>query len=133
MVTTVQIAGLCVTAVLTAKLLERYAAEQAMLLTLVLGVMLTAAAVCSLSPVLNEMDTLLAASGLDTAQTACVSKAVGICIVTQLASDLCKDAGESALCTAVTLAGKGSLLLLSLPLFTVLLNLVREVLSCVSF
>ena len=131
--TTMQIAGLTVTAVLIAKLLQRYAAEQAMLLTLLLGVSLTLTAVYSLSPVLNEMDMLLAASGLEAAQTICVSKAIGICIITQLASDLCKDAGESALCTAVVLTGKASLIVLSLPLFSSLLRLVREVLSCVSF
>ena len=130
MVTTVQIAGLSVTAVLIAKLLERYAAEQAMLLTLLLGVLLTAAAICALSPVLNEMDLLLASSGLSETQTSTVSKAIGICIVTQLASDVCKDAGETALCTAVTLTGKASLLTLSLPMFSSLLSLVREVLSC---
>ena len=133
MVTALQIAGLTVTAVLTAKLLERYAAEQAMLLTLLLGVLLTAAAVYLLSPVLNEIDTLLAASGLEAAQTALIGKAAGICIVTQLGADVCKDAGESALCTAVTLTGKASLTVLSLPLFSSLLKLVREVLSCVSF
>ncbi|MBR5371319.1 MAG: hypothetical protein IK130_03805, partial [Oscillospiraceae bacterium] len=77
MVTALQIAGLTVTAVLTAKLLERYAAEQAMLLTLLLGVLLTASAVYLLSPVLNEIDTLLAASGLEAAQTALIGKAAG--------------------------------------------------------
>lgn len=130
MVTTIQIAGLSVTAVLIAKLLERYAAEQAMLLTLLLGVLFTAAAVCALSPVLNEMDLLLASSGLSETQTSTVSKVIGICIVTQLAADICKDAGETALCTAVTLTGKASLLTLSLPMFSSLLSMVREVLSC---
>lgn len=133
MVTTVQIAGLSITAVLIAKLLERYAAEQAMMLTLLLGAALTALAVYSLSPILNETDTLLASSGLSTEHTAAVSKAIGICIVTQLAADVCKDAGESALCTAVTLTGKAALILLSLPLFSSLLQLLREVLSCVSY
>ena len=130
MVTKIQIAGLSVTAVLIAKLLERYAAEQAMLLTLLLGVLFTAAAVCALSPVLNEMDLLLASSGLSETQTSTVSKVIGICIVTQLAADICKDAGETALCTAVTLTGKASLLTLSLPMFSSLLSMVREVLSC---
>ena len=133
MVTTVQIAGLSITAVLIAKLLERYAAEQAMMLTLLLGALLTAAAVYALSPILNEMDTLLASSGLSAEYTAAVSKAIGICVVTQLSADVCKDAGESALCTAVTMTGKASLIMLSLPLFSSLLQLLREVLSCVSY
>lgn len=132
MVTTMQIAGIAVTAVMLAKLLQRYAAEQAMLLTLLLGTLLTGSAVLAMTPILNEIDTLLSAGGLDAAQTTCIAKAVGICCVTQLAADVCKDAGESALATAVLLTGKTALLLLALPLFAPLLQLLREVLSCVS-
>ena len=132
MVTTIQITGLTVTAVLIAKLLSRHAPEQALMLTLLLGILLTAAASAALAPVLNQIDTLLAASGLDAASSARVGKALGICILTQLGADVCRDAGESALCTAVTLAGKTALLLLILPLIPPILALIREVLSCVA-
>ncbi len=132
MVTAMQVAGLTVTAVLIAKLLERYAAEQALLLTLLLGILLTGAAVLTLLPVLQEADVLLRNGGLDAAQTACISKALGICCVTQLAADVCRDAGENALTTAVLLTGKAALLLLALPLIQPLLRLLEEVLSCVT-
>ncbi len=132
MVTALQIAGLSVTAVLIAKLLSRYAAEQALMLTLLLGILLTCSAAAALAPVLNQIDTLLEASGLDSAQTARIGKAIGICILTQLGGDICKDAGESALCTAITFAGKAALLLLILPLIPPILTLIREVLSCVA-
>ena len=127
-----QAAGLTVTAVLLAQLLRRYAAEQALLLTLLLGTLLTCAAVLAMTPVLNEIDGMLAAGGLDSAQTAALGKAIGICCVTQLAEDICKDAGESALATAVLLTGKVSLMLLMLPMISPLLSLIREVLTCVS-
>ena len=131
MVTALQIAGLTVTALMIAKLLQRYAAEQAMLLTLLLGTGITAAAVTALAPVLQTIDSLMQSSGLDPAQTASVSKAIGICCVTQLAADVCRDAGESALASAVILTGKAALLLLILPLIEPLMQLVREVLTCV--
>lgn len=132
MVTALQAAGLTVTAVMIAKLLERYAAEQALLLTLLAGVLLTGAAVLSLMPVLNEIDNLLRCGGLDAAQTACIGKALGICCITQLAADVCKDAGEHTLTTAVLLTGKAALLMLALPLIQPLLRLLEEVLSCVT-
>ncbi len=127
-----QIAGMTVTAVLLAKLLERYAAEQALLLTLLLGTLLTGTAVLMLTPVMNEIDSLLLQSGLDSDQTASLAKAIGICCVTQLAADVCRDAGQSALCSAVTFAGKTALLLLCLPLIEPLLSLIQEVMSCLS-
>lgn len=127
-----QVAGLTVTALLLAKLLERYAAEQALLLTLLSGTLLTGIAVAMLLPVLEKVDALMLQSGLSAAQSAVIAKAAGICIVTQLAADLCKDAGYSALCTAVMLAGKTALLLLALPLIDPLLRLLTEVMTCLS-
>ena len=132
MVTALQIAGLSVTAVLFAKLLRRYAEEQALLLTLLLGTAVTAAAVVSMAPILNEMDSLRGESGLSAGETACISKAIGICCITQLAADVCKDAGETALSSGVLLTGKITLLLLTLPLFRPLMTTLREVISCVS-
>ena len=130
MVTAMQAAGICLTAVLLSKMLERYAAEQALLLVLLTGTLLTAAAVTALLPVLNEIDALLADSGLEPQQTVCITKAVGICCITQLAADVCTDAGKSALASAVSLTGKTALLLLALPMLAPLRTLLEEVLSC---
>ena len=132
MVTVFRTAGLALTAVLIAKLIRRYTEEQALLLTLLAGIGITAAGVLAMTPIFNEIDNLLAKGGLTPEQTACIAKAAGICCVTQLASDVCKDAGESAIASAVMLSGKIALILLILPLFHPLLTRLEEVLSCVS-
>ncbi|MBR3448019.1 MAG: stage III sporulation protein AD [Oscillospiraceae bacterium] len=130
MVTAMQAAGIALTAVMLAKMLERYAKEQAMLLTLLTGALLTAAAVTMMTPVTEQIDALLSNAGLEPQQTACITKAIGICCVTQLASDVCKDAGESAMASAVMIAGKTALLVLTLPLILPLRQILEEVLSC---
>lgn len=130
MVTALQIAGISITAVMLAKMLERYAAEQALLLTLLTGALLTAAAVVAMTPVTEQISALLSEAGLDPQQTAIITKAIGICIVTQLAADVCRDAGESAMASAVLLTGKTTLLVLALPLIRPLRQLLEEVLSC---
>ncbi len=132
MVTVFRTAGLAITAVLIAKLIRRYTEEQALLLTLLAGIAITAAGVLAMSPILNEIDSLLAQGGLTQEQTACIAKAAGICCVTQLAADICKDAGETAVASAVMFSGKIALTLLILPLFHPLLTRLQEVLSCVS-
>lgn len=53
-------------------------------------------------------------------------KSVGMTILGQLASFLCKDAGESTLAYAVQLAAKVGVLAVSLPLLTQLLSLFEE-------
>lgn len=132
MVTVFRTAGLAVTAVLIARLLKRYTEEQALLLMLLTCTGITAAGVLAMTPVLNEIDSLLTKGGLLPEQTACIAKAAGICCVTQFAADVCRDAGESAAASAVTLAGKTALILLILPLLHPLLEKLQEVLSCVS-
>lgn len=131
MVTALQIAGLCIIAVLFTKLLRQHAPEHGVLLSLLLACGVMTCAMLSLSPLLVQLDRLLSAGGLSSDQIAVLSKAIGISCITQLAADVCKDAGESALATAVMLTGKAALLLLALPSAQMLLTLFQEVLSCV--
>ena len=55
-------------------------------------------------------------------------KTVGIAIVTKIGSDLCRDAGESALAAALEFAGTVCALLTALPLLRAVLELIGELL-----
>ncbi|MBE6847043.1 MAG: stage III sporulation protein AD [Oscillospiraceae bacterium] len=129
MVSAIQIAGLCMVAVLFTTLLRRHAPEQAVLLSMLAVCGVTLWAGMALSPVLVQIDTMLQGCGLTGAEIGVIGKAAGICCITQLAGDICKDSGEAALATAVTLAGKTALLLLALPFAQILLSVMDEVLS----
>lgn len=50
-------------------------------------------------------------------------KAVGIALLTDLTSDICKSAGEGMIAEYVGLAGRGEIVLLSLPLIKELMSL----------
>jgi len=56
-------------------------------------------------------------------------KALGVTVLTEVASDICKTAGESSIASYVTLAGKGELLLLCLPLLQELIILAADFLD----
>ena len=58
-----------------------------------------------------------------------VVKCLGVCILTELASNTCRDAGEQAIGAKVELAGKVTLVLVSLPLFQRLLELAERLLT----
>ena len=53
---------------------------------------------------------------------AVVLKAVGIAYLTSIGSELCRDAGESAIGAAVELAGKVFILLLAVPIIAAILD-----------
>ncbi len=115
-------------AVLLTTLLRKHAPEQAVLLSILAVCGVTVWAGMALSPVLIQIEEMLQSCGLTGAEIGAIGKAAGICCMTQLAADLCRDSGESALAAAVTLAGKVALLLLALPFAHTLLTLMDEVL-----
>jgi len=52
-----------------------------------------------------------------------ILKCLGICYLTSIASDTCKDAGQTAIAGKVELAGKITVVVLALPMFTSLVSL----------
>lgn len=58
-----------------------------------------------------------------------VMKALGVVILTQFCSQICRDSGEATVASDVEAVGKIELLLLSLPLFEEIFGVVREILS----
>lgn len=51
-------------------------------------------------------------------------KALAICYITQLACDCCKDAGECAIAGKLQIAGKIAILIIALPMFESLAEIV---------
>ena len=49
-------------------------------------------------------------------------KSLGICLITQIACDTCRDIGETAIASRLETAGKAAMLLLILPMFLGLLE-----------
>lgn len=78
--------------------------------------------------VINTMTNFVNKTGIDAGLFACVLKIVGIGYVTEFASNLCINSGNSSIADAISLAGKIAILLLSLPILTSLVNLIIEIL-----
>ena len=121
-----KIAGITVAACFAAVLLRRERPEQALAVGLVGGVAVLAVAVTALSPVLREMQALFSAATQAAVYIDVVFRALGICLLTQLAADTCRDAGESAIASKMELAGKITVLTLAVPYFTGMLQTVGE-------
>ena len=58
-----------------------------------------------------------------------ILKALGVAVLTHVASSICRDCGESGLAGAVEFAGKAEILLLSLPMIERLLKYTAEIAS----
>ena len=111
------IAAVSVITAFLAVMLRRSHPEQAMAVTLVAGILMVTAALQVMAPLLGDVRTMLVASGLSGEYIEILFKSLGICVITQLASDACRDAGEQGLAAKTEFAGKLTLLALALPLF----------------
>lgn len=64
----------------------------------------------------GSLEEMLVLSGLEKQNVSLLIKALGICIVTQFASDICRENLASSIATAVELAGRLGMLMLALPM-----------------
>ena len=99
-----------------ALILGQYRPEFRMLVTAAVTLLLMAIVLEQLSPVLEQLRSTMELTGLTGDYAAILFKAVGICLLTQLAGDVCRDSGESSIASKIELAGRAAILLTAMPL-----------------
>lgn len=99
-----------------ALILGQYRPEFRMLVTAAVALLLMAMVLEQLSPVLEQLRSTMELTGLTGDYAAVLFKAVGICLLTQLAGDVCRDSGESSIASKIELAGRAAILLTAMPL-----------------
>lgn len=82
-----------------------------------------------LEPVIEFVRQLEQAGGLDAPVMKILLKAVGVSLVSEVGALLCTDSGNGSLGKLLQLLGSAVVLWLSLPLFTMLLELIQELLG----
>ena len=111
------IAAIVMLAAFLAVILRQTRPEQAMAVALIAGLGVLALVLIQVTPVLNSLKELLNQADMPDEYGLVLFKSLGVCLITQMASDACKDAGETALASKAELVGKVALLTLALPLF----------------
>ena len=99
-----------------ALILGQYRPEFRMLVTAAVTLLLMAMVLEQLSPVLEQLRSTMELTGLTGDYAAILFKAVGFCLLTQLAGDVCRDSGESSIASKIELAGRAAILLTAMPL-----------------
>ncbi len=112
-----QLAGVAILAAVTAAMLRRYHQEYAALVVIAAGAAVLLGVLSNLLPAIRQISEFLSAARLSPDYAVILFKTLGICFLTQFSADSCRDAGENSLASQVELAGKISIVALSLPLF----------------
>ena len=120
----VSIGVLAVVAVIVALTLRPKNAEIALMLTVACSVLILVALLSQARQMIGTVNSIVAASQINTGYIAILLKVVGICLLTEFAVNTCRDAGSQSLAGNVSLAGKLLVTITALPLYTDILNTV---------
>lgn len=98
-------------------ILKKYAKEYSLAVNILVGFAVIAYLVSNFVPVFNEIKNFMNLAKIPGKYSSVLFKSLGICFVTQFASDSCKDAGEISLASKVETVGKFAIVSIALPLF----------------
>lgn len=119
----VKVTAAAIVAAVCAVVVRKQTPEIALLLAACAGVLILLFCSGALKSAVRLMDELAEAGGISAAVLKPVIKVTGIAVVTRLAADLCRDAKEGALASAVETAGSAIALLTVLPLVSAVLEM----------
>ena len=122
-----EITALIVLCIITA-LLALSLREFAMLLSLGCGLFVLLYLLGQMKDIFSGLEDILSGLSGQSELTAIILKALGVCIVAELGSQCCRDAGETAIAAKVELAAKAALVMMSMPVFASLLEMAGELL-----
>ena len=103
--------------------------ELALLVSLATGLSIVIYTLKSFGNIFTLFEKVINNSGVNPAYFTLALKACAIAYVTEFASALCKDAGENAIAVKTELAGKISILFISMPIIFGLLTSISELLD----
>lgn len=109
--------------------LKQYRPEFSIYISLVTGMIMLGALILVVSPIIESALQLSELSENGFKYSELLLKSLAICYITQLASESCKDAGEGSIANKIDFSGKCAIMLLSTPLFTELVDIVKKLMA----
>lgn len=125
----VSVVVLALLAALMAVVLKQYKPEYAVVITIITAAVILIGIISMIIPIISEIRKMMDQAAIDYDYITILIKAVGICYITQFASDVCKDAGQISISNKIELAGKVALCLSALPLYRDLLSLTQTIIG----
>lgn len=113
----VKIAAICIVAAVLCRLFDSGSREYSLYIKVAAASVVLAFVFIYISPVIESITGIFGRTGADGEYLEILFKSAGICYISQFAHDICKDSGENLLAAQAELAGKAALIVIALPLF----------------
>ena len=121
-----KIIGVAIIALIMILILNKTNKEISIVITILASVILLSFVILKLDNVIYMLKELAGKSGINTEYLLLLIKVTGIAYIVELTKNICVDAGSSSLATKVEIAGKVSIVVLTIPLITTVISLILE-------
>lgn len=108
---------------------KEYKPEFSVLVSVAAGTVITAMLLRDILSAFDGIGKLMTEADADGDMITPVVKAFGICVVSQLSADICRDSGQSATASRIELAGRLGIVLTAMPLFENILALAAGIIN----
>lgn len=120
------IIGIALISVSICVILQKTNPEFSMLISLTASTLIFLIIFLNLRPVIDTIDRYINNFNLNNVYILTILKSLGICYLTQIASETCKDCGFNSIASKVELGGKIAIILLTLPMLESLVKNIEK-------
>ena len=124
----IKIIGIALTALVIIIMLKQYRPEFTMYVSVAAGIIILLLVMDKLSAIINLLTNLANRTSINNEFIFLLIKITGIAILTEFASSVCKDSGETAIASKVDMGGKIIIIAMSIPIIASLLETILKVL-----
>ncbi len=125
----ISICVLGVFAVLSSLALRKYNGEISALLIISAVVLMSLLAVPVLSSLFDSVRDLTSAANIKNEYISILIKSLGVCYITQISVDICRENGSQSVASQIEIAGKLIILLMAIPVYSDLIALIYDFLQ----
>lgn len=124
----IKIIGVGLIALIIIIIVKQYRPEFTMYVSVVAGIIILLLVMDKLSAIINLLTNLANRTSINNEFIFLLIKITGIAILTEFASSVCKDSGETAIASKVDMGGKIIIIAMSIPIIASLLETILKVL-----
>lgn len=124
----VKIIGIGLTALIIIIILKQYKPEFAVYVSILAGIFILLLSLAKISGIVNLLQDLASRANISSQFLGIILKITGIAILTEFAVSICQDSGESSIANKIDIGGKVTIITISLPIISSLLETILKIL-----
>lgn len=110
-------------------ILKKTNPEFSLIVSIIASIVIFATIANNFTPFFNQITQYANKFNLNNIYINTMLKALGICYLTQIASQTCTESGYGSIASKIEIAGKLTIVLMALPMFSTLLETIEKLIS----